>query len=431
MSAKVRRRQAKPGRKAPGIARDKVPDQANTGGSAPARQAGSGAPRAAGGGVDPDLAESRRSHLVAVDALRGFTIVWILGGDAIVEALARIARRQGGWSKAVADQATLQLTHVQWEGLRFYDLIFPLFLFITGVSIVLSLGRLVARRGRSEAYARVGRRALVLFALGVIVGGGLAMAWPDVRIMGVLQRIAVCYLVAGLLFLHLAWRGLLVGTALILVGYWALLTFVPVPGLGAASYTESANLVRWVDEAYLPGRRWYGTWDPEGLLGSVGAVASCLIGVLAGLVLTSDSTPQARRSVVLMAAGAACLVAGSVWGLQFPVIKKIWTSSFVLVAGGCSLLLLGALHQIIDVLGYRRWAVPLVWVGANAIALYLVQNLVGFESFAKRIAGGDVRAFFDATIAPDAGLVVIRLIALGLVVTAARYLYRRGIFLRV
>ncbi len=372
----------------------------------------------------------RQARLLSVDALRGFTIIWIVGGDNVVGSLARLTKDQGGWVGWLGEAVGNQFLHVRWEGLTFYDLIFPMFIFVTGVSITLSLGRL-AGEGRGAAYRRIVRRAVALVVLGVFVAGGVALAWPEVRLLGVLQRIGICYLVSALLFLHLDWRGIGGVIAAILVGYWAALTFVPVPGLGVPSFDEAHNLVRWVDATYLPGKRWYGDWDPEGLLSTVPAVATCLMGVLAGKILAMRTEAPAGRAWVLMGAGVVCVCLGWLWGLQFPIVKKLWTSSFVLFAGGWCLLLLGAFHAIVDVWGIRRWATVLLWVGSNAIALYLVQNLVGFESLAKRIAGGSVRAAFDAVVVPGFGLMVIRMIAMGLAIGLARALYRRGLFLRV
>ncbi|MEZ5853428.1 MAG: DUF5009 domain-containing protein [Hyphomicrobiaceae bacterium] len=370
------------------------------------------------------------ARLLSVDALRGFTIIWIVGGDNVVGSLARLAKDQGGWTAWVGEAIGAQFQHVPWVGLTFYDLIFPMFVFVTGVSITLSLGRLTAP-GRGAAYRRIGRRAIALFVLGVIVAGGVAEAWPNVRLAGVLQRIGLCYLAASVLFLLLDWRGLAGVMIAILVGYWALLTFVPVPGIGVASFDEAHNLVRWVDGRYLPGKRWYGDWDPEGLLSTVPAVATCLLGVLAGKSLSLAKLAPMGRAWWLVAAGVACVLVGWLWGFQLPIVKKLWTSSFVLFAGGWCLILLGLFYGVVDAYGVRRWAGVFIWVGSNAIALYLVQNLVGFESLAKRIAGGSVRASLDAALAPGTGLLVIRLIALALAIWFARYLYRRSIFLRV
>jgi predicted acyltransferase len=367
----------------------------------------------------------------SVDALRGFAMFWILGGDALAWSLRDMSVGKSGWLAAVGTFIGDQFDHVPWEGLTFYDLILPLFMFIVGVSIVFSLTRLVEREGKVAAHRRVLRRALLLFALGVLYYGGVSAMWPDIRLLGVLQRIALCYLFASLLFLNLPLRGVIVAFASLLVGYWALMTFVPVPGVGAGSLAEGENLANWVDMQYLPGMKWDGGWDPEGLLSTLPAIATCLLGVFAGLVLLNARVKPRQKSLWLIVAGVALVTLGLFWGSQFPIIKKIWTSSFVLVTGGLSLVLLGLFHHLIDVCGYKAWSTIFMWIGANAIALYLVNNVANFQELAKRLAGGDVAAFLDRTFINGTGAFIIALVALVLSVALAGFLYRRKIFLRV
>ncbi len=183
--------------------------------------------------------ETRR--VVSVDALRGFDMFWILGADALVESLNKMAGGSGGMLSRVAGFFGTQLEHVEWEGFRFYDLIFPLFVFIVGVSIVFSLTKLVEREGKAAAHRRVFRRFVLLFFLALIYSGGVSNEWPDIRLLGVLNRIALCYLFASLLFLNLRLRGLIIACASLLIGYWALMAFVPVPGIGAGSFAAGSQ----------------------------------------------------------------------------------------------------------------------------------------------------------------------------------------------
>jgi predicted acyltransferase len=377
----------------------------------------------------PFALQTRR--VISLDALRGFSFVWILGGEGVVLALAAMAKGKGDTLSAIGAFLGTQITHSDWDGFHFYDLVFPLFLFITGVAIPLSLPRLVEREGRTKAHLRVLRRALLLYALGVIYYGGISQHWDDVRYLGVLQRIAICYLVTALLFLHVGWRGMAAVTVALLAGYWALLTFVPVPDIGAGSFAPDANLASWIDAHYLPGRVWDTTRDPEGLLSTLPAIASCLLGVFAGLLLSNEHIAPARKSLLLIVGGIALVAAGALWSLQFPIVKYIWTSSFALVAGGCSAILLGLAHQVIDVWGLKRWAVVLVWIGANAILLYVVNGLFGFEPLARRLVGGDFSRWLSAAVTPGTGALVRHLAGLTLVIALAGFLYRRKIFLRV
>ncbi len=393
-------------------------------------------------------------RLLSLDALRGFDMLWILGADESLYALQKM--HDSGFTGLVATQ----FEHADWVGFRFYDLIFPLFVFMVGISIVFSLEKHLQAGGPREAYGRIFRRFGVMFLLALIYSGGVTHRWPDIRLMGVLNRIALCYLAASLIFLHVRWRGLVGIIIGLLVGYWALMTFVPFPDVRPRTatgelvspvltatntaqlnwsstyqlrgvYDKGVNLANYLDQKYLPGRKWDGTWDPEGLLSTLPAVATCLLGVLAGLLIRRPGLTDQRKVFWLAGAGVACLAAGWLWGLQFPVIKKIWTSSYVLVAGGCSALLLAAFYQVIEIWQLRRWTTPFVWIGANAITLYLANNLVNPTGLAERLAGGDVKHALNAALGQGAGDLVIALVALGLMLVLGRFLYQRRIFLRV
>jgi len=379
-----------------------------------------------------EVATQQSRRVVSVDALRGFNFIWILGGDGAIWALSDMLHDHGsGWLSVVGVYLGAELHHVAWEGLTFYDFIFPLFIFITGVAIVLSLPRLVEREGKASAHLRVVRRALLLYGLGLVYYGGIHHGWQDMRFLGVLQRIAICYLAAAVLFLNVNVRGLVATFVALLVGYWALMTFVPVPGIGAGHFGPDQNLANWIDAHYLPGRLWDKTRDPEGLLSTLPAIGTCLLGVFAGMLLRDIRVKPEQKSFWLIGAGIVLVLAGHLWALQFPIIKAIWTSSFVLVAGGYSAILLGVTHQVVDVWGQKDWTKMFVWIGGNAILLYFINGLLGFEPVATRVIGDDVQDFFDNLVADGTGLFVANLAGLMMVVALARYLYKRDIFLRV
>ena len=355
----------------------------------------------------------------------------ILGTDILAKAIEEMLANAGWFLAALGAVIGTQFTHAQWHGVNFYDLVFPLFIFVTGVAIVFSLPKLVEQEGRWAAHKRVLWRSVVLFALGVICYGGVAKGWSEIRLGGVLQRIALCYLFASLLFLNVSLRGMVASFAALLIGYWALMTFVPVPGIGAGSFAQGANLANWIDAHYLPGRKWEGSWDPEGILTTLPAIGTCLLGVFAGLLLKNPKLEARQKSLWLIYAGVALLAAGLLWSLQFPINKYLWTSSFVLVAGGFAAILLGAFHEIIDVRGYRAWASAFMWVGASAIVLYVFNVIFGFHVIAQRLVGGDVERLADRLVSPGAGRFLVTLVALLIALAAARFLYRRKIFLRV
>lgn len=400
-------------------------------------------------------AASSSARLESVDALRGFDMLWIIGGATLGRALQGLAKND------FTQFAATQLEHAPWEGFRFYDLIFPLFLFIVGISIVFSLDKALAAGGRVPAIARILRRSVLLYLLGVFYSGGLSQPWPAVGLGGVLQRIAACYLCAAVLYCFVRRGPAIAAVAgVLLAGYWALLTFVPFPDLkldkahvqavaqrigsdspfaiaGAVSerthgsYEEGRNLTNYVDFLFLPGKKAQSYYINEGLLSTLPAIALPLFGILAGRLLRSGTTSPSRKVLWLLLAGAASLAVGLAWTWQFPCIKRIWTSSFVLIAAGCSAWLLALFYWLVDVRGWRTWCRPFVWIGSNAITLYLAWPLVGFPAIAARLAGGDVHRLLDEHVAKGTGDVVLALLSLLLVVLLARFLYVRRIFLRV
>lgn len=376
-------------------------------------------------------------RLVSLDALRGFDMFWIIGVDAMFATLHNMSGNK------VIQFLAYQLAHSEWDGFRFYDLIFPLFVFIVGVSLVFSLSKTIEKVGRGEAIKRIFRRSLLLYALGVFYYGGFSNSWDNMRLVGVLPRIAFAYFFAGLLFCFFKPRTLVITCAGILIGYWALLSFVPFPNYRSnataprvvhGSFTQSLNLVGYFDLQYLPGDNGNGM-DPEGLLSNIPAIASCLLGVFAGLLLKDQKTGNRRKVIYLLSFGVVSIALGWLWGLQFPVIKKLWTSSYVLVAGGYSAILLAAFYQIVDVWKFQKWCQPFVWIGMNAITIYMGENILGgyhgYDHISERFLGGDIRSFFEYHVGKGFGESMINIGGLLVAILLARFLYRRKIFLRV
>lgn len=395
-------------------------------------------------------------RLVSLDALRGFDMFWILGADSLVYALHSMS------DNAVTKFFAGQLEHAEWQGFHFYDLIFPLFVFIMGVSTVFSLTKIREREGRAAAVKRVLKRGVLLFAVALIYSGGFSNPWPDMRLMGVLNRIALCYTFGGLLFLFCDLRAMIAVAAALLLGYWALLELVPfpdvrpVPGGSAVitrdtypsvsqlnlastnlihgSYIQGVNLTDYLDQKYLPGRKYDGTYDPEGFLSTLPAFVTGLLGIFTGLFLRQRSVPDSRKALYLLGAGAVSAALGWLWGLEMPVIKKIWTSSYVLVAGGYSAMLLGLFYWIVEVKKKTAWCQPFVWIGMNPITLYLLSAFLGgggFEKLARRLAGGSVKSFLDTHVAGGFGDLVLAAVGVALFIWLAHFLYQRKIFLRL
>ncbi len=359
-------------------------------------------------------------RLLALDALRGFDMFWIVGAEKIVDALHKVS------DNGLVGGIATQLTHKKWEGVAFYDLIFPLFVFIAGASLVFSLGKAIEQDGRASACLRVVRRGLLLWVIGIIYYGGMSKGFENIRLLGVLQRIGLAYLFAGLIFCNFRLRGIIACLAGLLIGYWLVMSFVPVPGVGAGHFEEGANLANYVDKQYLPFRKWDGDHDPEGLLSTLPAIATCLLGVLAGLLLKNGSIPPHKKVVILLAGGAASVALGFLWGFQFPVIKKIWTSSYVLVAGGYAAIFLAVFYQVIEIWRLQKWAQPFVWIGMNPLTIYLAFSIIDFENLATRFVGGEIYKGLGAY-----GDVTVTILALLFALALARFLYQRRIFLRL
>lgn len=364
--------------------------------------------------------ESARPERVhSIDALRGFDMFWIIGGDAL--AVAILTRLDQPWAERLAEQ----LKHVAWEGFRFYDLIFPLFLFMVGCVLPYSLNKY--RERPRDVYLRIARRVAALVLLGLIANGLLRFDWENLRLAGVLQRIGICYGLAALVFLHTRIVGQVIAVAALLLGYWAVLAWIPVPGGVAGDFSVEGNLAGWVDRNFLPGKiyeAYYGFGDNEGILSTFPAVATVLLGALAGHWLQGNRSVW-RKALGLLLAGVLCLVVGYSWGEWFPIIKNLWTSSFVVVTAGWSLLLLSLFYIIMDIGGLRGWATVFTIIGVNAITIYIAQRFIDFRFTSN---------FFLSGIAEMIGtwgpvLLIAGTLAAKIVFLA--FLYRQRIYLRV
>ncbi len=369
--------------------------------------------------ASPAPAPAAGPRLLSIDALRGFDMFWIVGGDALGRAiLSKI-------DSPLAERLGTQLTHVEWEGFRFYDLIFPLFMFLVGCVIPYSLSRF--QSDPQAAYWRIIRRVALLFFLGLICNGLLRFQFAELRYAGVLQRIAIGYGIAAFLYLILPLRGQIVAVVTILLGYWAVLAWVPVPGGEAGNLTKEGNLAGYLDRLLLPGKilePYYGFGDNEGLLSTLPAVATVLLGAFTGQWLRSGFSGW-QKAGGLFAAGVAGVLLGTAWATQFPIIKNLWTSSFVVLTAGWSLLLLAVFYTLIDVLRWQRWSFFWVVIGVNAITIYIVPRFVDFRYMSK--------FFFEgvASFSGEWGAVVLLAGAMACQWLLLYYLYRSRIFLRL
>ncbi|WP_419189446.1 acyltransferase family protein [Stieleria marina] len=362
----------------------------------------------------------KNERVLSIDALRGFDMFWIIGGSSVASAILPQDDPES-WTAQVAQQ----FEHVAWEGFRFYDLIFPLFIFLVGCVLPYSLRKYTA--SPKLVYGRIVRRGALLILLGFIVNGALQFDFANMRYAHVLQRIGIAYVFAAILYLHSSWRGQVAAAAAILLGYWALLAWVPAPGGVAGDYSMQGNLAGYLDRTYMPGiilEKYYGFGDNEGFLSTIPAIATALLGLLAGTWLQSAARPW-HKVVGLAVAGAISLLVGHTWGLSFPVIKNLWSSSFVLVAGGWSLLLLSLFYAVVDVLAFHRLAFFWVVIGMNAITIYVGQRIVNFHDIAQFFFGG------LANLAGESSGLVLLIGILAIKWLLLFFMYRHRIFLRV
>lgn len=360
-------------------------------------------------------------RVASVDVLRGFDMLWLVGGAGVMLGIGRVT---GGPFQEIIVR---QFEHAKWEGFYFYDLIFPLFVFLAGMSITFSMGRMTQEQGRGAALRRLIRRCFIMYLLGILYSGGFTNPWPEVRLMGVLQRIALSSLFAGILFLYLDWRGLAVAFLIALLSYWALLSFIPLPGHDAISWAEGENWACWLDAKCLPGHKHYETYDPEGLLSTIPAVGTCLLGVLAGFAIKSNRYQPNKKALYFFITGGALLLVGYLWGYQCPIIKKIWTPSYVLVAGGYSVFLLGIFYYVVDVLKIQWWTAPFIWIGVNPLTIYLARNLIEFNKISLRLVGGSVSAWAGE----DGAYLMQMCVSLGLSLLFVWFLNKKKIYLRL
>ena len=320
-------------------------------------------------------------RLMCVDALRGFDMLWIIGG---AEVLITLCKASG---IGFLQNMDVNFEH-SWGQFHFYDLIMPLFLFIVGVVMPISFGRRLAHGdSKKKLYLHVVRRVVILYILGLIASGHLLKfdasklhLWTDT-----LHAIAMGYLVSSILILEVKVRWQVAITAILLLLYWAVMALVPIPGVGAGFFERNTNLALYVDNAVL------GHWqEGEGwtyIITNMTFICSVMLGVFGGQILLSNRTPG-RKVGELALLGVGCVLVGQIWGIWFPIIHHLWTSTLVLYAGGLSFLLLSLFYLVIDVWGYRKWAFFFVVIGMNAIAVYVATHLFDFKHIGNVFVGG-------------------------------------------
>jgi len=361
------------------------------------------------------------SRLLSLDVFRGITIAGMV-----------LVNDPGSW-----EHIYWPLEHAQWSGWTPTDLVFPFFLFIVGVAITLSLGRRVESGGVTrDVYLKIIKRSLIIFAIGLFLNAFPHFRLAEWRIPGVLQRIAVCYLIASIIFLNTRVRTQVIISIVLLVGYCLLVNFVPAPGYAAGDLTKDGSLPSYVDRVVFGNHVWAQAkvYDPEGLLSTIPAIVTSLIGVLTGTWLRTERA-RIEKVAGMFVAGAVLIALGWAWNPFFPINKALWTSSYVLFSGGLALQFLALCYWLIDVKGYRRWAKPFEIFGLNAIALYiladLLANLFGLIPLGSDNLGGWIYAFFASWLSPNNASLAFALVFVLICFFFMWLLYRRRIFIKI
>jgi len=356
---------------------------------------------------------NKPKRLLSLDALRGFDMFWIVSGEGIFHGLANgikedhaLIRDPYNWTIATTPTLSLfekilvgisnQLHHSPWNGFTFYDLIFPLFIFISGVSMPFSYQKYFADKETGNAttgkiYYALIKRTLILILLGAVVNGMLQWkGYEQIRFASVLGRIGLATFFAALIYLNSSLQKQVIWFVSILLGYYLIMRFVPVPGFGSGIFTPEGNLSAYIDRLLLPGKLHRVVYDPEGLLSTIPAICSAMLGIFTGTFIKNKAVSNPNKKVLyLIISGIALLLIALAGSFLFPINKTMWTSTFVLFAGGWSVILFSLFYYFIDVCSYQKWCMPMVWMGTNSILIYIfAHGLFNFESTSQFLFGG-------------------------------------------
>jgi len=366
--------------------------------------------------------KTQSKRLLSLDTLRGFDMLWIMG---LGEMILKFARTKNSpfWNGVA-----YHFEHPYWNGFAFWDLIFPLFMFLAGVSSVYALDKALENgKSKSQLLFKVVKRGIILILLGMVYNNGLELRpLAEFRFPSVLGKIGATYIFANIIYLYAGKKMQWAWFWIFLIGYWLLLKFTSAPGYPIGDLTEPGNFMSYIDRSVLPGRMTRVIHDTVGLVCTIPGISTVLLGIFAGRFLKNNSATPAVKAKWLAIAGLISLVLGYVWNLDFPFNKNLWSSSFVLFAGGLSLLLLSLFYFIIDVKGYQRWTLFFRVIGMNSILIYISFRFIdwsyttnGFFKWAGQLAG------------PTSGEYVMDILNIGLHWLFLYILYKKKIFLRV
>lgn len=361
-------------------------------------------------------------RLYSLDALRGFDMFWIMGAGGVFSNLAKIT------GSPIWEGIANQLTHPAWNGFHMYDLIFPLFLFMAGVSTPFSIDSQREKgKSREQLLFRVIRRGLILVLLGVIYNNGLKlMPIEEIRFPSVLGRIGLAYMFANIIYLYARKTFQHIWFIGIVIGYWLTLKSTSAPGFAMGDLTMEGNFASYIDRMIIPGKLYLGIHDPEGLFATIPAIGTGLLGIFTGNLLRSENFTPTRKAITMAVVGVLLFVLAQLWSLDFPINKNLWSSSFVLHTGGISLLFMSFFYYVIDVLGYKQWAFFFKVVGMNSILIYISGVFINWGYTTNAFF-----AWFGQLVGEPYDIVVLGICAIFVKWMFLYLLYKKKVFLRV
>lgn len=362
-------------------------------------------------------------RLYSLDALRGFDMFWIMGAAGVFANLAKIT------GSPIWGGIAAQLTHPAWDGFLMFDLIFPLFLFMAGVSTPFSIDSQRAKgKSREQLLLRVIKRGLILVLIGVIYNNRLQTLVPleNIRFPSVLGRIGLAYMFANIIYLYARKTSQYIWFIGILIGYWLLLKFTSAPGFPMGDLTMEGNFASFIDRTIIPGKLYKGIHDPEGLMATIPAISTGLLGIFTGNLLRSDKFAQTRKTLIMVVVGVVMLALAQLWNLDFPINKNLWSSSFVLHVGGISLLFMALFYYVIDVLGYKKWAFFFKVIGMNSILIYISGVFINWAYTTTAFFG-----WLGQLVGEPYNIVVLGVCTIFVKWMFLYLLYKKKIFLRV
>lgn len=361
-------------------------------------------------------------RLYSLDALRGFDMFWIIGADEFFHQMGK-ATGTPFWQSL-----STQFTHPSWNGFHVYDLIFPLFLFLAGVSTPYSIGRSLSEgKTRRQVMLKVMKRGLILVLLGLVYNNGLQLRpLADIRFSSVLGRIGIAYVLANIIYIYAREKLQFIWFAGLLIGYWLILKFTSAPGFPPGDLTMEGNFASYIDRSLLPGKLSLGIHDTVGFFNNIPAVSTALAGIITGIYLKKPEITQQKKAWMMALAGGVCLLIAQVWNLDFPINKNMWSSSFVMHTTGLSLLLMSLFYYVIDVLGYQRWAFFLKVIGMNSILIYISGKFINW-----RYTTNGFFQWLTEWVGEPYNLVTLSLCMILVKWVFLYILYRKKIFLRV